>query len=324
MATGAFQGFAIKNNLSETTADRQIITNLGGSPLGDDIVLLYNNKRNKSSIFVGSENLIGSFIRFDENVVQSVFSNKTRLTINNNIYYVRDSNGLNEFRLSTLPNLSDLVTFPPIGFYERSDEVSQENITNFSKVRRSTDLNAVQSETLTGFLNQSASILGSSTPTNLLENLEANLDFYKFRRNGAITRINSFLSPNNTVIKGYVRVQDIDNLNAFGLNDDRPGIFIYNPTTGSGVRAFSSNDNPWSQNSGYLESSSNNINVGTLKSAVWVSGSTYTARTFGITLKNSNIAPAVTETTIIAKNNFTHKVPITVNGDTYFLCLRQT
>lgn len=319
----SFQGFAIKNNLGESTADRQIFTNLGGNPLGDDITLLYNNRRNKSSIFVGAENLIGSYVRFDSNTTPAVFTNKTRITVNNTVYYVRDSNGINEFRLSTQSDLSTLVDFPPIGFYERSNEVTQENITNFSKIRRSTDLNEVQSETLLGFLNQSASILGSTSPTDLLETIEANLDFYKFRRTNAITKLSNFLSNNQTTVSGYIRVQDPDNLNTFGITNDRPGVFIYNPNTGSGIRAFSSNDNPWSQNGSFLESSTNKINIGTLRNAVWVSGSTYNTKSFSLTLKNSSIAPTVTETNIVAKSNFTHKVPVTVNGELYYLCLQR-
>jgi hypothetical protein len=320
---GAFQGFAVKSNLSESTSDRQIITNLGGSPLGDDITLLYNNKRNKSSITVTSDNIaLDNYIRFNETDISAVFSNKTKLTINNQIFYVRDSNGLNEFRLSTNSNLSDIAA-PLVGVYTRSDAITLENISNFSKIRRSTDVNAVQTETLTGFLNQSASILGSESPTDLLETMEANLDFYKFRSTKSITKVTNFLSSNPNIIRGYVRIQDIDNLNSAGLTNNTPGVFIYNPGTGAGVRAFSSSDNPWSQNSPYLESSSNNINIGTLRSATWVEGTTYNARAFSLTLKNSSIAPTVTETTIVSKTNFTHKVPVIINNETYYLCLKK-
>jgi len=323
MAGGAFQGFAVKNNLAESSNDRQIITNLGGSPLGDDITLFYNNKRNKSSMTVGLSNIVGSYIRFDEDLTPAVFSNKTKLIVDDEVYYVRDSNGFNEFRLSTSEDLEQLVDLPPVGTYNRSDEVTLENISNFSKIRRSTDVNAVQTETLTGFLNQSQGILGSTTPTALLTAAEENLDFYRFRNTKAITRLTNFLSPTPSVINGYVRVQDVDNLNSTGLNDVKPGVFIYNPATGGGVRAFSSNDNPWSQNESYLESSTNKINIGTLRSATWVTGTTYTARPFSITLKNSNIAPTVTETTIVSKNNFTHKVPVVINNETYYLCLQK-
>lgn len=322
MATGAFQGFAIKNNLNESTADRQIITNLGGSPLGDDIALLYNNKRNKSTVLVGAENLIGSYIRFNEDK-PAVFTNNTKITINEGVFYIRDSNGINEFRLSTLSDLSTLVEFPPVGLYERSDEVTFENIDNFSKIRRSTDVNSVQTATLTGFLNESASILGIETPKDLIESFEADLDFFKFRRTTAITQLKNFLSTNPTTISGYVRVQDPDNLNTFGISNDRPGVFIYNPDTGSGVRAFSSNDNPWAQNGSFLESSTSNINIGTLRVADWTSGTSYSTSSFNITLKNSNIAPPVTPAqTIVAKSNFTHKVPVTINNELYYLCLK--
>jgi hypothetical protein len=319
----AFQGFAIKNKLAESSNDRQIISNLAGNPLGDDITLFFNNKRNKSSITVELSNIVGNYIRFDEGLTLATFSNKTKLTVNNDVYYVRDSNGINEFRLSTTEDLEQLVAVPPVGVYTRSDEITLENISNFSKIRRSSDVNAVQTETLTGFLNQSQSILGDTTPTELLEATEANLDFYRFRNTKAITKLNNFLSPNPTAINGYVRVQDVDNLNSTGLDNTKPGVFIYNPSTGGGIRAFSSNENPWSQSESYLESSTNKINIGTLRSATWVTGTTYTARSFGITLKNSSIAPTVTETTIISNNNFTHKVPVIINNETYYLCLQK-
>lgn len=319
----AFQGFAFKNNLLEATADRQIFTNLGGSPLGDDITLLFNNKRNISSLTVNVSNIaINGYIRFTESETRAVFSNNTKIRLGNTIYYVRDSDGVSEFRLSTT---EDLMTpaLPFVGVYVRSDEVTLEHISNFSTIRRSTDVNAVQTETLTGFLNQSASILGNTSSTELLLSTENNLDFYKFKKAKAIVRNTNFLSNRLVKINGVVTISDIDNLNISGLTNQKPGLFIYNPSTSSGIRAFSSNDNPWleSQVAPFLETTTNQITIGVLRNATWNTGVTYDPRSFSISLKNSTMFETVVETAIVAKSNFTHKTEMLINGETYSLCL---
>lgn len=331
MATVAYQGFAVKNNLLEASADRQIINNLGGTPLGDDITLLYNNKRNTSTLVVDPTNINGSIISFPItiNISPAVFTNKTKVIFNNSeTFYVKESNGINEFKLSTLSDLSDTVENPQPGTYTRSDEITLENISNFSAIRRSTDLNAVQTETLTGYLNRSANVLGSSTSIDLLQSIESNLDFYKFKRSNAIIKIGNFLSDNITDIKGYVKIEDSSNVNSSALDDTGPGIFIYNPNTGTGRRAFSSNENPWIETTGqainYLETFTNKIDVGTLRFSNFDSLTGYSElNNIVIISKNSILTTDVPESTIVSSVNFTHKVPITVNGETYFLCLNQ-
>lgn len=329
MATVAYQGFAIKNNLLEATSDRQIFNNLGGSPLGDDITLFFNNKRNITNLYVDSGNIFGDTIIYDNTTAinPAVYSNKTKLTFNGQTLYVKESNGLNKFKLSTSEDLSTTVSLPLVGFYTRSDEITLENISNFSATRRSTDVNEVQTETLTGYLNQSQGILGSNTPIDLLLSLEGNLDFYKFRRNGAIIKKDSFLSTEKTTIKGYVKIQDVDNVNSFGLTNTSPGLFIYNPITQSGVRAFSSNENPWDDlTAGYLTAETNKIEIGTLRSSNYSSATGYSARDLVLISKGATFMTSFVSTTIItsgAGKNFTHKTPITVNGETYYLCLQQ-
>lgn len=309
----AFQGFSIKGNLSEAENDRDILNNLGISPIGDDISLLFNNQRNISSITVLSSQIQGNKIVIPDSL--AVFSNKTKLTLGNTTYFVKDSNGIDTFSLSSNQLLSNTISSPLPGTYIRSDEVTLENISNFSIVRRNPDLNRVDTDTQLGFLNNSSSssLLSSSNAKQLLESIEANLDFYKFRLQSGLSINKNFLTSRIFRSSGALVIKDLDGINNSSITNSSPGLFIYNPDTGTGIRAFSSSDNPWTAIGDTLEADASKITVKNLN---------FISNQISVVSKpNSFISQDITNTAIDSVN-FTHKVPIKVNGEIYFLCMK--
>lgn len=312
----AFQGFAINNNLSEAESDRAILNNLSGPPIGDDISLLYNNDRNESTLQIEAVNIVGDRIVIPG--AQSVFANKTLITVDNQIFYVKESNGQDSFRLSSTQDLTTTVSDPPEGLYVRSDRITFNNMNNFSVVRRSSDINRVDTDTQLGALRTSrASFLGSQTIKQALDSLESNLDSYNFKKSKTIRINESFLSSRRIESNGVVIITDSDNVNATGLTNETPGLFIYNAATNSGIRAFSSSDNPWEFRPA---TDPNNLIVST--SAFSVKELNFNLSNITLTTKGLPNAIVESVTAQVIEPNFTHKVPITVNNETYFLCLR--
>lgn len=304
----AFQGFTIKNSLAESFFDRAIFDNLAGIPVGSDIALLVNNKRNSSSLTITGSNISGSSIIVPGSL--AVFSNRTRITIDNSTvdYYVKNSNGVDTFQLSTVLDLSNTVDTPPTGIYTRSDAISLSNISNFSSKRRKAVVG--------GILITTNDLLGGVTPKALLSSLEANLAFYKFRTLNSLNKTTNFLGRKLLKTNGLSIIKDPDGvIQSQGITDTGPGLFIYNAATNSGVRAFSSNANPWSDSgNGYLQSTALQITVGKL--TISNSSNLVLEAKAGASL-SANVSPPQSLAT-----SFTHKLPIIIDGETYFLCLK--
>jgi hypothetical protein len=306
----AYQGFAIEENLSEAVNDRAILNNLGGSPIGDDISLLFNNTRNFSQLVVTVDNVQNGRIIF--NGAAAVFSNKNEVQVNSETYYIKDSNGIDRFALSTNENLSDTVAQPPVGTYTRSDEITADNVLNFSRIKRSTNVNAVEGDTggsQTG-VNLSNDFTSQPIKTQI-ETIESNVDRFNFKSSQSIAINKDFLSSRTLESTGATIIRDLDGANNVGLSNTSPGLFIYNPNTGSGIRAFSSSDNPWSLSGSDLIVSTSDINIKTLN---------FKTTNIVLNSKNSAVLAADVSSTAVS-TAFTHKVPVTVNGETYFLCL---
>ena len=312
------QGFTIKNNLKESIADRTVLNNLAASPEGDDVGLLFNNKRNTSALFVDYGNVNGSVISFTSTL--AVFSNHTPITIGTSTFYVKLSNGVDTFSLSTTPSLADTVATPPLDtWYVRSDEITQTNITNFSLKRRAAISGGAQSGSSSqsgggGVTPGTTGLLTATGPKDLLLSLEANLDEYKFRTSKSLIRTSNFLGSKRLTTNGVTIIVDTDGINVATPTNSTPGLFIYNAATNSGIRAFSSNTNPWANyNDGYLKTTAVKITMGKLT----ISTST------GIVLQaktGATLVSSITSTPITILN-FTHKLPVTINGETYYLCL---
>ena len=312
MAT-TFQGFALAKNLAESTLDEDVISNLAGSPVGNDIKLFFNNTKNTSTLTVTSAEISGSTILFNNPNLFSVFSNKTKISVFTNIYYVKNSNGLDTFQLSTKADLSDTVSSPPIGIYVRSDEVTQDNLSNYSAVRREAAGLSTQTGSNQFFSSNVSVLLSANTPKTLLGLIDVDLDAYRFRVSKTLSKLSNFLGAKTLRSTGVTIIKDPDDVNSGGFNSGSPGLFIYDKVSNSTIRAFSSNQNPWEGITSYLQTTSSDITIGKLILDNTTGGILFE-------LKDPTIKSTVTAAP--AGTGFTHKLPITVNGELYYACLR--
>ena len=102
--------------------------------------------------------------------------------------------------------------------------------------------------------------------------------------------------------EGVVSSKDPANLNTggSGLADPKsPGVFI------GDTRAFSSNDQPWNESGSDLVTESDQVSIGELS--------------FLGDIKIEGISP--TTQTATAVTNWTHKVPIKIDGETFYLLM---
>lgn len=298
------QGYRKDLNLLETINDFQALDNLGGAGISNDLQILQNNLRNTSTLAYNS--LLDGFFFFGEDS-EFVYTNGDVVTVNTNVnvgtsillagteYYVCESNALNQFKLSTTPPGSGFspitVTsvFPESFNFIRKDPVNQENLVNFIQP-------FIQDTT--GF-----SYLDSSSINDTFDGVQANVESAEFLiskkyKGNADTTTTDILN-----YEGTVTVNDPANLNtsATNLNNPKsPGVFI------GETRAFSSDNNPWNQ-------------VGTA-----LSTSSFSVSTGEIFFSNDIVMTGIsTEAAAqVAVTSYTHKLPITVNGETYFLLLR--
>lgn len=320
----AFQGFARSLNLSESATDRDVLNNLGGEPIADDILLFSNNLRNVSELNVQPSNISGSVISFNINTQKFVYTNGTEITVNGTTYYVGDSNGVNSFRLYSNENLSTLVTSPPTGFYKRSDAVSFSDLLRLSPVRDKVVENTGLSElTLAAGVTYDESIYDSMVavfnaittgyPTTLsayFSSIEKNLSLFEFKKTKSINSVVDFISDNSISLAGNLIVKDPSGTNNTTVSTTTgPGIFILNTADNTAQRIFSNNENVWTDEGSYLGVNSNEIVVGNL---VFENGM--------ILLRKSSLPAITTETA--STETYTHYVPVVVNGEEYNLLLK--
>lgn len=308
------QGFTIKNNLAEAFFDRTIFNNLAGSPQGSDISLLFNNMRNTSVLTVTNQHIVGNSVVIPN--AFAVYSNRTQIKVSTSTYYVKNSNGINTFQLSSSPDLVDTVT-PVAGNYIRSDAITFENISNFSS-QRTPAAGGAEAGLENINISRETSIydIFDKNLKTLLTEAESNLVFYNFRTLKSLNKKSNFLGNKLLKANGTFIVKDPDGvIQSQGLVNTAPGLFIYNAETNSGIRAFSSTSNPWEESVSYLETTALQITAGKLTISN-PSGLVIQKKGSGTLKENVSPAQPVNNTT------FTHKVPVTINGELYYLCLK--
>jgi hypothetical protein len=143
------QGFRKDLNLQENTNDTTTLNNLGGAGIANDLRIIQNNLRNISTVSYNS--LSSGFFYFGA-ANQFVFTNDDVVGVSKTVtvgsgttlffgvdYYVCNSNGTNQFKLSTNPstasvgvNTINVSSVSTTNFYFiRKDAVYQENLINF-------------------------------------------------------------------------------------------------------------------------------------------------------------------------------------------------
>lgn len=302
------QGFRKDLNLQENTNDTQSLSNLGGAGIANDLRILQNNLRNTSTLSFNT--VVGAAIssgHFYFGPTEFVFTNddvvgvRTDITIGvgvtlykDNTYYICNSNSENRFKLSTTPSTVGVNTITASSVsssfdFVRKDPVHKENILNLVRP------NLQDTE---GF-----NYLGGASINSVFDSVAAANETAEFFITKKYKGNENTISPNDINVEGSIKINDPENFNAgtAQLSDVRsPGIFI------GDTRAFSSDNNPWTQVGTALSTLSSSVSIGEL----------YFANDITITGIGTESAASVEVTT------YTHKLPVVINGETYYILLR--
>lgn len=235
--------------------------------------------------------------------------------VSNEIYYIVYSNSTDRFKISdtyierginTVVDITGSIDTDLV--FIRRNEVTQSSI-----------LNLIPPEIIDEEFSYSYS--GSGTIDEKFEVLEGNIDSSTFLRTIKYRTDADNVFKQHIKYEGHLRVFDPSDYNSSIANifEEESGVYILNPNSDlddiQKLRAFSSNANPWiddtpGSTAGNLTTQSTEMNIGNLKLGTTSS----TASLSG--LQNVNAASNTDETV------FTHKLPVKVNGETYFVLLR--
>lgn len=211
-------------------------------------------------------------------------------------YFICNSDSLSKFKLSFTNSTSTSgintinITAVPAQFdFIRKEPVFKTNIENFIRPE-------IQDE------EQFGSYLSSSI-NGTMDETQANGENAKY----FITK--KYKGTENTTVdtdvkfEGTVNLFDPIGFNANSgdlLNAKSPGIFIGN------TRAFSADNNPWVVDGTDLSTDSFEVSIGELEFLN------------GIEIEGISQVSATT----VAATEFTHKIPVTINGETYYLLMK--
>jgi len=302
------QGYRKDLNLDETTIDTQALNNLAGAGIAADLRIIQNNLRNTSSLAYSSNS--NGFFVFPESV-EAIFTNDDVVSVGTTVsigsttlqpsidYYICNSNGETQFKISTTSSTSAVGvstitisgTPSPIAFdIVRKNPVHKENLRNYI-------MPEVQDAV--------GEFSWSSDLNNIFNSTAANIDTAKYFIDKKYRNLNDTTTDREIKYEGTVTSADPANLNTgtSGLADSKsPGVFI------GDTRAFSSNDQPWTETGSSLQTSSSEVSVGDL--------------TFLGDIKIEGISP-VNHASPVDVANWTHKMPVTIDGVTYYILLTQ-
>ena len=302
------QGYRKDLNLDETTIDTQALNNLAGAGIANDLRIIQNNLRNTSALAYDSNS--NGFFTFPDSI-EAIFTNDdvvsvgTTVSIGSTIlepsidYFICNSDGESQFKVSTTSSTSAVGvstiaisgTPSPTSFdIIRKNPVHKENLRNYivpevqdavGEFSWTSDLNGVFDET------------------------SVNIDSAKYFIGRKYQNGFDLTTDREVKYEGTVTSADPANLNSgtSGLaNPKSPGVFI------GDTRAFSSNDQPWTETGSSLQTQSSEVSIGDLTFIGDV-------KIEGITATNQS--PSVNPT------DYTHKLPIVIDGVTYFALLKQ-
>lgn len=226
----------------------------------------------------------------------------TELSVGTN-YFVCNSNGETQFKLSFTPSSGggstgvNTITVGTNSGYNfnliRKDAVIEQNLINYIQPD-------IQDTENFSYLSGGGSVNSTMTATASNNETAAFLITKKYRVDEDRTIPKDIKFEGTVIIKDPVAL----NVNTAGLGSEKsPGVFI------GTTRAFSSDNNPWSEVGSALQTSSTEVSVGELN----FDNSAGTIIIEGITVDSDSSVLATT---------FTHKLPVVINGETYYLLLR--
>jgi hypothetical protein len=300
------QGFRKDLNLEETTNETVAINNLAGAGIANDLRVIQNNLRNISTL--SCDTVTNGFFSFpnnefvftDDDIVEisaNVTIGATTLTSNTE-YFICNSNTETQFKLSTTPSTigintiipNDVSVFPVQVTFIRKDAVTQDNIVNFIQPQ-------IQDENF--------SYLDGNSINGTISGVLSQNETAKFFISRKYRADEDRTTSKDLNYEGTVSISDPVNLNvnSTGLSNAKsPGVYI------GDTRAFSSDNNPWSEDipTSALLTNSTEVSIGELNFAD------------NITIEGI----AATSATSVLATTFTHKLPVIINGETYYLLLR--
>ena len=302
------QGYRKDLNLDETTIDTQALNNLAGAGIAADLRIIQNNLRNTSTLAYNS--ISNGFFTFPESV-EAIFTNDDVVSVGTTVsigsttlqpsidYYICNSNGETQFKISTTSSSSAVGvstitisgTPSPVAFdIVRKNPVHKTDLRNYI---------VPEVQDAVGQFSWTSDLNGTFDTT------AGNIDSAKYFINRKYRNLSDTTTDREIKFEGTVTSADPANLNqnTTGLADAKsPGVFI------GDTRAFSSNDQPWTETGSSLQTSSSEVSVGDL--------------TFLGDIKIEGITP-INHGSAVDVANWTHKMPVTIDGVTYYILLTQ-
>ena len=263
----------------------------------------------------------GDVVNLSEDVVFNAAIGGPTFTLSSSVtYYVIESNGVNKFKLSTTENGTSAL--PPIGLSGgtpnnfnliRQEPVHQQQVINFIKPQiqnRDGEFDYIKGDTINNIIDETQSNIESAEYFTLK----------KFRGDQSITTSESIK------FEGSVVLNDPDDYNKSGALVTNEGI-TGAPARGiyiGGTRAFSSDNNPWSEAvatgnvDGKLTTESEEVSIGEL---AFLDGNE--------SMVITGIDNDVSTVSGVTADSFTHKIPIQIldgatgGKETYYLLVTE-
>lgn len=343
------QGFRRDLNFGEPINDTNALNNLGGAGIANDLRIIQNNLRNKDVLTwtVAPGTVNGNYDEttglFSFPEVDLIFTNDDEVTPATDVlslsdvtvgvltagttYFVVSSDGQTQFGLSERPSTDPLGVSTITGAIQpyasidfvRSVPVTFENTQNF-----------IEPQLLSGYryLDDLNSTFGSVQGRNDFAKFDITR---KFKAKEDTTTTDPFKTEGSIVVDDPAQF----NQSEANLTSDRsPGVFI------GTTRAFSSDNNPWEKVGTALQTEGHFVSVADLvidgmsndssvEAKQYNASSNATRNNIRINLPTGfvdgslggYISPGI-DVGALAPSGFTHKLPIVVNGETYYMLLK--
>lgn len=295
-------GFQKSLNLREVGDARIALNNIGGAGIVNDLLIIRNNLRNISSIsyqslsngyfFFGADN---DFVFTNDDVVgvSTNVSVGTTTLFANKDYYICNSDAKTQFKLSANSSTVGISTIGvttvlPTNFtFIRKNPVTQENLINFDYPDIE-DVETFKYETNIGDVFSETQDRADYASFSITKKYQKNVN----------TNVTDIIN-----VEGIITISDPALLNANSANltnSNSPGLFI------GTSRAFSDTTSFWTKVGTALSTNSSSVSV----EEIYFDGN---IQITGITTESA---------TGIGITTFTHKIPIVVNNEQYYLLLR--
>ena len=313
------QGFVANANLIESNTgglDESILNNLGGlggAAVKNDILLFDGNLKFISFLIATDYTVATNTITVNGSTSEGkvAFSDGTKISHNGGAYdlTVVNSNGIDKFQLKNSSN----VLFTPTGTIRRSDAITGTNLANLSVKRLVTD---VGGNTGVSGSQGSSDLFNSGTIPAQTDYIAGNIALYYYKKGRVPLTQEATVFNTKAIFGGPLRISNDANLDTT-LNSS-PGLFIVDTGNLSTdpIRAFTDTSNPWTVVGSNRVTTESNAQASTLK----------LTNTSGVAPVSAGTRIQTTADIIgteqIGIADYTHKMPVVVNGQQFYLLLK--